>query len=490
MNIRHLNIGILHSLIGKNDGVSIVIDQTVNAMVQNMGIRLGNIYFLAAHTSPRFNAQTNEIFWHKNNVHKTILKHYNDDPPPTLDNMIQENAEYAKKIIQDFISRHDIDLLIAHNTAHPYNFITAVALGLYLQEQRQKGIIWPKVLVWWHDSHYERERFKNPNSVITKYLKYLPGTWISGIIFINSLQEKIAKSYFREYLEGDGEYLDDFFKYRTEIIPNTSDIFWDWRSRDWNDNRIVKPPQDKYNDTFLRDVGLLKKVQKKGFELNDTVILLQHTRVVPRKRIERAIDLAFLLDRKFKKEKKKKCVALLISGYSGDEQTPYKQFLTDHFNQRDKKYEANNVVMVFGENIILSHRDIIVDRKYYKFEEIPAIIAGHGGIGTYFSEIEGYGNNLLEMISYGLPVLINKYNTYKTEIENLGFDLPATESCEITDDLVDRAYQLYYDIRYRNRIVKHNLEVLDRNLSHKIIADKLSPFIREIFTRELGLLKD
>jgi len=32
MNISHMNVGIIHSLIGKNDGVSIVIDQTVHAM--------------------------------------------------------------------------------------------------------------------------------------------------------------------------------------------------------------------------------------------------------------------------------------------------------------------------------------------------------------------------------------------------------------------------------------------------------------------------
>ena len=62
MNVKYLNVGIIHSLIGKNDGVSIVIDQTVNAMVDDMQIPLGNIFFLAAHTSPRFNAQTDDVF--------------------------------------------------------------------------------------------------------------------------------------------------------------------------------------------------------------------------------------------------------------------------------------------------------------------------------------------------------------------------------------------------------------------------------------------
>lgn len=53
MKLNELSIGIIHSLIGKNDGVSIVIDQTVESMSRNLNINLGNFFFLAAHSSPR-----------------------------------------------------------------------------------------------------------------------------------------------------------------------------------------------------------------------------------------------------------------------------------------------------------------------------------------------------------------------------------------------------------------------------------------------------
>lgn len=119
MNISHLNIGIMHSLIGKNDGVSIVIDQTVNAMVDYMDVELGNIFFIGAHSSPRFNAETNEIFWHKNPVHKTILHHFGEPAPEYLNRLIHDKAMYAKEVIADFIEKNEIDLLIAHNTSHP-----------------------------------------------------------------------------------------------------------------------------------------------------------------------------------------------------------------------------------------------------------------------------------------------------------------------------------------------------------------------------------
>jgi hypothetical protein len=484
MNIRYLKIGILHSLIGKSDGVSIVIDQTVNAMIENMHVRLGNIYFLASHSSPRFNVETNEIFWHKSDILKTILRYYDQEPPSNLEDIIIENAQYAKKVLAEFIKKHDIDLLIAHNISHPYNFITAIAIGMYLEELREKGIIWPKVVAWWHDSHYERDRFRNPNAVIKKFLKYLPGRHINGIVYINTRQKDYIQQNLTENFS-DSKFIERYLKHNTVMIPNSSDIFWDWRKCDWGEGKVVAPTWDSYNNDFFEDVGLASSVRKSGYSMKDTFILLQHTRIVPRKRIERTIDLAFKMDKLIREEGKEKCIGILISGYSGDEQTEYKKHLQDYFEQNEKKYPEHHVVMVFGEHVILSHRDIIVDRKYYKFEEIPAIVAGHGGIGTYFSELEGYGNNLLEMISYGLPVVINKYEIYKKDIEKLGFHLPATENGEITDDLVKQAYRLFYDIHHRNQIVKHNLEVLDRNLSHKIISDKLVPFIRKVFTREL-----
>lgn len=484
MDISHLHIGILHSLIGKNDGVSIVIDQTVNSMVKDLEVPLGQIYFLGAHSSPRFNAQTDDIFWHKNESHKTILNNFSKEAPFALDELIHNKALYAKRVIDSFVKNNKIDLLIAHNTSHPYNFITAVGLGYYFEEIRRQGYIWPKVMVWWHDSFFEREIFSHPNHVIQKYLKYLPGTYVDGIAFINNQQVELAKRLFREHNSGK---LDIFFSERTVVVPNTSDIPWDWKSRDWDGDEIICPPQDNYNDSFMVDVGLEDEIEKLGFEIEETAILLQHTRIVPRKKIEIAIDFAFRLEKKFRHEEIKKCIVLLVSGHSGDEQVEveYKQFLREYKEEKDKENPDANVILIFGESIILSHRDIIVDKKYYKFAEIPSIVAAYGGMGTYFSEVEGYGNNLLEMISYGLPVVINKYDVFKEEIEQFGFKLPSIDKLRITDEIVDDAFNIFRDIKRRNEMVRHNLGILSEKLDHAIIAEKLEPLIQKMFTKQL-----
>jgi glycosyltransferase involved in cell wall biosynthesis len=481
MNTSHLQIGIIHSLIGKNDGVSIVIDQTVNAMMDHMGIDLGNIFFLAAHSSPRFNAQTDEIFWHKNEVHKTVLQYFEDMPEDIdLDKLIHENALYAKEVISNWAVENELDLIIAHNTSHPYNFITAVGLGYYIEELRANNIIWPKYCCWWHDSYFERERFKNPNPIIKKYLKYLPGTYVDGIVFLNTIQPELAKKYFKEY---DSNKLNEFFRERSLLIPNTSEIPWDWEALDWDKNELMHPPIDGYNNTFFKDIGLLDEIEKRGFTIDETVILLQHTRVVPRKNIDLAIDFAFQLEKKFLKNNKKRCFVLLVSGHSGDEQVDYKRYLNDFYQDMIEKNPASNVVLLFGEDIILSHRDIIVDKKYYRFKDIPGIVAAAGGLGTFFSEVEGYGNNLLEMMALALPVIINEYEIYKTDISHLGFDLPSINEGELTEKIVDRSYEILTDYKERNNMVRRNLQILKDKLDHKLIVDRLQPLIEKMFTR-------
>jgi glycosyltransferase involved in cell wall biosynthesis len=481
MDITHLNYGIIHSLIGKNDGVSIVIDQTVNAMVRGMGIPLGNIHFLAAHSSPRFNAHTHDVFWHKNEIHSMIISHFDYPDDGLLDNLIHEYAVQARDIIAQFVQQNNIDLIIAHNTSHPYNFITAVGLGYYFESLREKGIIWPKIVVWWHDSYFEREQFAHPGSAIQKYLKYLPGTYVDGIVFINSTQPELAREVFRQF----GSESDNFFRDRTVIIPNTHEITWDWKSGNWKGNELISPPQDIYNRSFFKNLGLTALVEGAGYTMSDTLVLLQHTRIVARKKIEFAIDLAFELEKKFRSEGYHKCIALLISGHSGDEQLRYKEFLQDYYQLKKEEYPESSVFMVFGEERILSHRDIIVDKKYYCFFEVPSIVSAAGGIGTYFSQVEGFGNNLLEMMAAGLPVVINKYHVFRSDLEPLGFQLPHIEENILNNEIIDITFRLATDYAYRNQLVEHNLKIIAEKLGHRVISDALTSLINHIFTRSI-----
>ncbi len=150
---------------------------------------------------------------------------------------------------------------------------------------------------------------------------------------------------------------------------------------------------------------------------------------------------------------------------------------------KSAEYPAAHVFMIFGEDRILSNRDIIVDKKYYSFSEIPSVIAAVGGIGTYFSQVEGFGNNLLEMLAAGLPVIINRYDVYKTDLEPLGFHLPSIEENILDPHLIDTTYRIATDLKFRNQIVVQNLRVLSEKLGSRVISDALGPLINNIFTR-------
>jgi glycosyltransferase involved in cell wall biosynthesis len=258
---------------------------------------------------------------------------------------------------------------------------------------------------------------------------------------------------------------------------------WRWDQQNWETDKVLSPPQDNYNSSFFKDIGLISILEETGYSLDETLVLLQHTRIVPRKKIEFAIDLAFELSKKFALSDTRKCVALLISGHSGDEQVKYQEFLVAYYGMKKKEHGNPPVFMIFGENIILSHRDIIVDKKYYNFAEVPSIVASVGGIGTYFSQVEGFGNNLLEMLAAGLPVIINKYGVYKTDLEPLGFNLPFIEDNIMSAGLIDTTFRIATDIAFRNSLVYHNLKVLTEKLGNKVISNSLGPLINNIFTK-------
>lgn len=479
MDISRLKVGILHSLIGKNDGVSIVIDQTIKTMVKKMEIPLGNIYYLAGHSPPRMNTVLDDVFWHRNEDNRYILEHYSSEPPEGFEERIREAALYAKDIIAEFIEENGLDVFIVHNSCHPSNFVFAVAVGMYFEERRAEGLMLPRYLLWWHDSHFERKRFEGCNEVIQKFLKYIPGPDVDGIVFINTVQPEFG----RKYLESLGrDDIESYFERKTCIIPNTCDIPWNWTGLRDRGLKLV-PPQDQYNKTFFKDIGLLDELEAKGESLESAVLLLQHTRVVERKRIDVAVDYAFGIQKRYKQDGTDKCVVLLISGHSGDEHDSYREWVENYFKEKcdAEPKVGKKVILIFGESLILPNREVLVNKKYYAFADIPSIVAATGGMGTYFSEVEGFGNNLLEMMAMGLPVVLNRYSIYKSDLAPMGFDVAEVDDCKLTDEVIEKGYQYLTHPEAREKAIAHNLEVLEGLLNHDVMANKLTPLIQNLF---------
>jgi mannosylglucosylglycerate synthase len=130
-------------------------------------------------------------------------------------------------------------------------------------------------------------------------------------------------------------------------------------------------------------------------------LLLQPTRIVPRKRIEQSIELARRLDLS--------CV-LVITHESGDEGLDYEKYL--------RKYAGLlGVRVLFAADRFRLERGQTNGTKLYSLAD-----AYHqASLVTYPSRIEGFGNAFLEAVYYRRPLLMSSYVIFMTDIQPKGF---------------------------------------------------------------------
>jgi len=468
-------IGTVHTLLCFNDGVSIVINQIINSLRTYLDIPSENFAFACGKYEGDLYNQVwiDDSLWHKDDTVAYALTNYATDPPPQdLERRIEARVADAEKILAQFFDESGVDLIIAHNTGHPVNLIYSLGLNRLYERRKKTGQRLPRYFMWWHDSHLERDRFLNPNPLMRRYLmEGVPGPHVDGIVFINRGQWAIARTYFKQLTDRDPGIVDRLERSHI-VIPNTCDVPKGWPADP--DQEYFAPKLDTYNTDFLEAMGIQDRLVAEGKSLKDCLLFLQHTRVVPRKRIDHAIDFCFAMGERFKRDGQNKKVFLLISGPTGDELSDDVTDLTKHLNMRRLERPDLDVEIIWGENRIRSEREVVNGVKYYSFAEVPGIVAYYGGLGTYFSDVEGFGNNLLELISLGVPPVVRKYPVYLTDIAVYGFDIPSTPDGTMTPKLIEGAYKILTDVDHRKAVVKKNVDVLVKNLGHNKITENLS----------------
>ncbi|MBD3248966.1 hypothetical protein GF336_02885 [Candidatus Woesearchaeota archaeon] len=460
--IPKLNYGILHSQTGYSDGVSIVMDQIESMMTKDMNIPKSNIHYLvgsAKKQSPRI--RQCKYIWHKYYINKRAVKYFNEGYGGSVSEKLEKAINIAQKEIEDFIDDKKIDVIIAHNTGHPVNFVLAVALSRYYRDSIKNKKTTPKYILWWHDSHLERKRFQDPPNDVTRYLRQgIPGKYVEYIVFINSLQFDQVQPYFLEMDKQHPGYYESIFK-NHDVIYNTATLTID----SYSDLK-----KDRYQETaerFIKAFKIDKLLRKHRLSFSDIQFCLQHTRIVPRKRIDFALRYAYELFDKLKKKKERKAMVFFVSGHSGDETGNYKRKIIKLNRQLSETYNTKKFFLMFAED-----REKEIETGIY-FEEFPAIFARLGGISTYFSEIEGFGNNLLEVLAGGLIPVIYTYPVFVKDIAKYKFNAIALKSFNIEKESIDPVIELIEKERKRKLWANSNLKILKRNFSHKIISRKL-----------------
>lgn len=193
---------------------------------------------------------------------------------------------------------------------------------------------------------------------------------------------------------------------------------------------------------------------RRDFEIDrDDFVFLQATRIVPRKQIELSIELVAKLNNPK--------VVLVLAGRPGDESGDYIGKLEDM--AREKK-----IRMKYIGNRVDTKREIINGIKTYTLWDC----FHNSDLMTYPSAVEGFGNQFIEAVYFKIPVFINRYPVFKSDLEPLGFETIAING-KITDKTIKDMQKLLYDKDRIKKMTDKNFEIARQNFSFEAVEGKL-----------------
>ena len=330
---------------------------------------------------------------------------------------IHHYTQLLKEQLYRFVEKFDIQLLVPENALTiPLN----LPLGIALTEMISETAI--PTIAHHHDFFWERQHFLT--NAVWEYLNMAFPPHLQSIdhVVINSSA-------------------DNQLGLRTGIsstvIPNVMDF-----------DNPPDPPDD-----YARDVRQALEID------DDTLLVLQPTRVVKRKGIEHAIELVRRLGRK---------ATLVISHASGDEGHDYEQ--------RIREYSSlMGVDTRFIARIINEKRGLTADgRKIYTLEDIYPF----ADLVTYPSNFEGFGNAFLEAVYFRKPIVVNTYSIYQMDIQPKGFHVIQMDGY-VTDETVRHALQVLNQPELCQEMVARNYEIARRCYSYTVLKRKLSGLIED-----------
>lgn len=430
--------------LGDVDGVSLEVDKWIAAL-QGQGHEIFTVAGRYANPLPavpeenqrlmqriRFDSPEQRFF------ETAVFPHLNRRPPHqsrekinlVLEQIEAEGTDIANHI-HEFVQEHEIDVLVAENTnAMPMTLIGGMAMYRLATEQRMATIFHH------HDFWWERSRFSNSHidSLLTRIM---PPADLG-------LEHTVISSY-------SAHILSSLKRVQPHVVPNCEDF----------DNPVWK---DSYNGDFREALGFRE----------DDILVVQPTRIVPRKRIEDSLSFVSRLRERYPEYRGR--LHYIISLYQGDE--PDQNYIDVI---RSRAAEADIPLHLISDRVASVRGEDAQGRKLYTNRDVLA----HADLVTYLPIWEGFGNALLESIAAKVPVVTTTYLVYKTDI--LPTQLTNVEIRDaydetgrliIPDRAVDEAVHLLRHPEERQARVDHNFEIARQEFG----LDTLSRKLQRVFT--------
>ncbi|MDQ2934640.1 MAG: glycosyltransferase family 4 protein [Chloroflexota bacterium] len=332
---------------------------------------------------------------------------------------IERLAAQLLPVLEDWATTAQLDLLIVENAwAIPMQLPLALALRRLVE---QTGL---RAIGHHHDYWWERERFATP--VVPDLIEEAFPPDLPNIRHV-SINSVAAKELHRHR------------GIQSTVIPN---VF------DFDQPRPRKHPAVRRR---LRDeLGMGER----------GLLVVQPTRVVPRKGIELAIELVGRLD--------DPDAVLLITSPAGDEGL-------DYLVELERLAETRNVRLRYAADRFAPDHEGTPIRPAHSLQD--AYMAAD--LITYPSLYEGFGNALIEAIFYGTPVVVNRYPVYEADIRPLGLLFVELDG-SVTDAAVAEVQALIASPSRRQAMARHNFAIARDHLSYRLLRRRLRRLIGDL----------
>ena len=338
---------------------------------------------------------------------------------PLVMKRIRDLAEYLKLTLHEYVDRFGLTILVIENALTiPMHVPLGIAITEFLVETEIPAI------AHHHDFYWERRRFQI--SSVPDYLEMafpprIPR--LQHVVINQAAREDLA---WRKGLP-------------SVLIPNVLDF------------NNPPPPIDDYSSDVRQEIGLEE----------DDRLILQPTRIVPRKGIEHSISL-------LRRLKDPRC-KIVVSHQAGDEGNEYPEQI------RDLAHDEGVDLRFFGDRVADLRQIDNKGKKIYVLRDLYP----HADLVTFPSLYEGFGNAFLEAIYFRIPILVNRYDVFARDIEPKGFCVPLIDGF-INRKAVDEVRRIFDDSDYREEIVDHNYEIARKYYSYRVLRYGLQTLVKNI----------
>lgn len=415
-----MRIGIAATRLGDVDGVSFEVVKWLSVLT-----RMGHEVVLCAGALPDDDDTPATLIpeMHFNHHPAERVSEAAFDPESDVEAVRHEVARLAEPLhdrLRHWLDESRIDLLVVQNAwAIPMHLPLGVALA---RLARETGI---RTIGHHHDYWWERERFAT--CIVPEILDEAFPPGLPNVTHVSINSPAADELHSRRGLV-------------SAIVPNVFDF-----------------DQPYPSDGAARAVQLRVELGLAP----DSLLVVQPTRVVPRKGIELAVELVARLERPDS--------VLLITSPAGDEGFEYLVRL-------EQQAERLGVDLRYGaERFRPNHSDAMnADLPEPAHSLVDAYLAAD--LITYPSFYEGFGNALVEAVYFGKPLVVNRYPVYDADIRPLGFRFVELDG-RVTDEAVEQLRTLLADPERRAADAAHNLELGSRYLSYDRLADRLADLL-------------